>query len=406
MPLSRSHITRIAGTTLAALIAAACTESIPPVAVATIQLGPGFDSLEVGQTKSNWMLILRDAAGQEIHGRPVTWGSSDHGIATVDATSGTVTAVAIGQADITVRTGAASATSVIKVITPVLSIVATPDSFDLPLTTTRAINVALVGPAGIAITNRVITWASSSPSIAVVSPSGVVTAVSQGTATIVISAGTKQATVRVRVVAEPVVSVRLSPNQSNHVLRLTQSKQLGAECLNATQQVLPGRTITWNSSNPLVATVSNGLVTAVATGQTTITATCENALPNQSVSASTSVIVTLIPVSSVTISPAAGLSLVRGNSGQLSLTARDSAGNVLSTQGRTVTWQSDNLPIAQVSPQGVVFGNSFGTAQVTVNVTDPGGVPSVTSAPVPIDVHAFLSAMTFAPRRRASTGSN
>jgi len=387
--------------TLAALIAAACTESIPPVAVATIQLGPGFDSLEVGQTKSNWVLTLRDAAGQEIHGRPVTWVSSDQAIATVDPTSGTVTAVANGQVDITVRAGVALATSVIKVITPILSIVATPDSFDLPLTTTRTINVALVGPAGVAINNRAITWASSSPSIAVVSASGVVTAVSQGTATIVISAGTKQASVRVRVVSEPVVSVRLTPNQSNHVLRITQSKQLSAECLNATQQVLPGRTITWNSSNPLVATVNNGLVTAIATGQTTITATCETA------NASTTFIVTLVPVSSVTISPAAGLSLVRGNSGQLSFTARDSAGNVLSTQGRTVTWQSDNLPIATVSPQGVVFGNSNGTAQVTVNVTDPGGIPSVTSPPVPIDIHNFLSAMTFdALRRRASTGSN
>lgn len=392
--------------TLAALIAAACTESVPPVPIATIQLGPQFDSLEVGATKTDWVVILRDAAGQEITGRPLSWESNNLGVATVDASTGVVTGISNGLADITVRSGGKSASSTVRVITPVLSIVATPDSFDLPLTQTRTINVALVGPGGVAVTGRVITWASSSPGVAVVSATGVVTAVGQGTATIVISAGTRQANVRVRVVAEPAISVRLTPNQSNHVLRLTQTKQLTAECLNASQQVLTGRPITWNSSNPLVATVSNGLVTANATGQTTITATCENT-GGSNVSASTTFIVTLVPVSSVTISPASGLSLVRGTSGQLSFTARDSAGNVLSTQGRTVTWQSDNLPIATVSPQGVVQGVNFGAAQVTVNVTDPGGVPSVTSAPVPIDVHAFFSSMTFdAPRRRVATGSN
>jgi uncharacterized protein YjdB len=407
MPSSRSHITRVAGLALAALVAAACTEAIPPVPIASIQLGPAFDSLEVGATKMNWLVILRDAAGQEITGRPLTWESNNSGVATVDASSGAVTGVSNGLADITVRSGGKSAASLIRVITPVLSIVVTPDSFDLPLTSTRTINVALVGPGGVAVTGRVITWASSSPGIAVVSASGVVTAVSQGTATIVVSAGTKQANVRVRVVAEPATSVRITPNQSNHVLRLTQSKQLTAECLNASQQVLQGRQINWNSSNPLVATVSNaGLVTASTTGQATITATCENAT-GSNVSASTQFIVTLVPVSSVTITPAAGLSLVRGTAGQLAVTARDSAGNVLTTQGRTVTWQSDNIPVATVSTQGVVQGVNFGTAQVTVTVTDPGGVPSVTSAPVPIDVHAFFSAAPFdASRRGHAAGLN
>ena len=403
MPSSRSHITRVAAFSLAALVAAACTEATPPVPIASIQLSPGFDSIEIGATYTGWTVTLRDANGVEITGRPLTWSSNNLAVATIDASSGTVTGVGAGQSAITVTAGGKVAQSTIKVLLPILSIVATPDSFDLPLTSTRTINVSLVGPDGVALTNRLITWSSSSPNIAVVSTTGLVTAVSQGTATIVIRAGSKQANVRVRVVAEPATSVRITPNQANHVLRLTQSKQLTAECLNASQQVLTGRTITWNSSNPLVATVSNsGLVTANATGQATITATCENTT-GSNVSASTQFIVTLVPVTSVTISPQS-MSLVRGTQGQLTLTARDSAGNVLSTQGRTVNWLSDNIPVATVSTQGVVQAVNFGTANITVSVTDPGGSP-VTSAPVPVDVHAFLTAWSFeAPRRTVNAG--
>jgi uncharacterized protein YjdB len=266
-----------------------------------------------------------------------------------------------------------------KVLEPVLSIVATPDSFDLPLTMTRAINVSVVGPGGKALTNRAITWSTSNTSVAVVSATGVVTSVSPGTVSIVIAAGQLQKTVRVRVVSEPVTSVRILPNQSVHVVRIGQSKQLSAECLNASQQVLTGRTITWNSSNPVVATVnSSGLVTSQSLGSVTVTATCET------VSANVTVQVTPVPVATVSISPQ-GMTLVDNTQGQLLVTARDSANNILSLQGRNVVWTSDNQPVATVSAQGVVTASNPGTANVQVSVD---GVASqsvtITVTPVPV----------------------
>jgi uncharacterized protein YjdB len=216
--------------------------------------------------------------------------------------------------------------------------------------------------------------------------------VSIGTTTITVRAGTKQATVRVRVVGEPVNSVRISPQQSVHVIRIGQTKQLSAECLNATQQVLTGRTITWNSNNPVIASVSStGLVSGNALGQATITATCDN-----TVNASTIAQITPIPVSSVTITPGS-LSIAQGTQGQLLVTARDSANNVLSLQGRQVIWTSNNNPVAVVSTQGVVSGVSIGTAQVEVSVD------GVVSAPITVDVHAFLSAATESPAADSSS---
>lgn len=380
-----------------ALALAACTTATDPTPIATITLLPGIDSIEVGQTYNGWVVTVKDAAGVTLTGRRLTWESSNTAVATVDANTGVVTGVsAPSEAFITVTGEGKVAQSRIKVIRAIQAIVATPDSFDLALTTSRTIGVQLVGTDGVAIIDRLITWSSANPGIAVVSGAGLVTAVSQGTTSILIDAGTKRKTVRVRVVAEPVASVRITPLGSAHIVRLSQSRQFAAECLNAAQQVLSGRTITWNSSNPLVGSVSgSGLVTASALGTTRITATCDNA-----VNAFTDITVTPIPVSSVTISPPGAVMHLNqpgpNPQTQLLATAKDSAGNTLSLQGRQVVWFSNNIPVADVSAAGVVTGKTIGSAQITVTVD------GVTSAPVPIDVQAFfsLSSAFDTPRRR------
>lgn len=381
MPSLRSILQGATCLTLGVAVATSCTTDADLTPIATISLQPSSDSVELGQTYNNWVVTLKDAGGLTLAPRPLTWESNNPTVATIDANTGMVTAVGGGGTTlITVRAEGKFAQASIKVLTPIVSIVVAPDSFDLPLTTTRAIPVQLVGPNGVAITDRLIEWSSSNLGVAVVSTSGVVTPVSQGTSTITIKAGTKQATARVRVVGEPVASVRITPQQTVQIVRLGQTKQLTAECLNAAQQVLPGRIITWNSNNPVVATVSGtGLVSGLALGSASITATCDG-----TVNGSVTVQVTLVPVSTVSISPN-GLSMTPGSQGQLSVTARDSANNVLSLQGRQVTWTSNNIPVAQVSPQGVVTSGSVGAAQITVSVDN------VSSAPVTVDVRASLS---------------
>ena len=398
MPSRKTLLASAACLTMGALFTSACTEATDPVPIASIQLQPGLDSLEIGGTYGFWIVTLRNPLGETIlEKRKLTWESQNPTVAAIDSTTGIVTALQPGESLITVRGEGKFAQATIRVIQPVLSIVATPDSFDLPLSTSRQLTVQLVGPGGVALTNRQITYSSSSPNIAVVSAGGLVTSVSAGTTTIHIGAGGQVATVRVRVVSEPVTSVRITPQGSNHILRVTHTRQFAAECLSATQQVLTGRTITWNSSNPIAATVSgNGLVTALAVGTSTVSATCNNVSSNP-VSASVTITVTPIPVSTVTISPQGGLALSLNQpgplpQGQLLATARDSAGNVLSLQGRSVVWFTDNEPVARVSNTGVVTGASIGFAQVHV------AVDQVPSAPVPVTVSAFFSVLPEASR--------
>src|SRR6185312_4811805 len=150
----------------------------------------------------------------------------------------------------------------------------------------------------------------------------------------------------VTVTAPAVASVSVSPNSAT--LRVSNTSQLTATVRDAGGNVLTGHTVTWSSSATAAATVSaSGLVTAVAPGSATITATSDGKSGTSTIS------VTLVPVSSVTVSPKSD-TLAVGANAQLSATLKDSTGKVLA--GRTITWATSSPSVATVTTSGMVTG--------------------------------------------------
>ena len=80
-------------------IAKGSTTAAVVAAVASITLSPASSSREPGQTQQ-FAAVVRDAAGNEITGRALTWASSNSSVASVDP-SGLVTALTPGTATIT-----------------------------------------------------------------------------------------------------------------------------------------------------------------------------------------------------------------------------------------------------------------------------------------------------------------
>jgi len=121
-------------------------------------------------------------------------------------------------------------------------------------------------------TNKNVTWNSSNANIATVSTNGTVTGVSVGNVTITVTTvdGGKTASCEVTVspVEIPLTGVSLNKGSTSLVFGGTETLTATITPLNATNQNL-----TWESSNPEVATVENGLITAVSTGTATITVT-------------------------------------------------------------------------------------------------------------------------------------
>src|SRR5207253_7486565 len=102
----------------------------------------------------------------------------------------------------------------------------------------------------------------------------------------------------VRVTSIPVSIVTVAPASAS--VLVGQLLQLSATTADSAGNVLSGRTVTWASSNTVVATVSStGLLTGMATGTATITATSEGT------SGTAAVTVTVAPVATVGVSPGA-----------------------------------------------------------------------------------------------------
>jgi len=253
---------------------ASCGDVGPNTAsVATVSVTPATLGLTVGQT-GQLTATARDAAGNALTGRAITWASAAPAVATVDGT-GLVTAAAVGTATITATSETKSGTAQVTVSpVPVASVTVTPDHLGLTVGQQGQLTATPRDAAGNPLSGRAITWVSDAPAVATVDNTGRVTAAVVGTATITATSETKSGTAQVTVSPLPVASVTVTPDHLD--LTVGQQGQLTATPRDAAGNPLSGRAVSWGSLAPSVATVdATGLVTAVATGTTTVSATSE-----------------------------------------------------------------------------------------------------------------------------------
>lgn len=252
---------------------------------------------------------------------------------------------------------------------PIASIAVSPSNASLIAGETQQLAATLLDNSGKALSGRTITWSSSNPAVAAVTSGGLVATIAAGgPITITASSGGKSGTASINVLAA-IASVTVTPPTLS--VAPGASAQLTATPRDASGNPINGRSTSWSSSNPAVATVSaSGVVTGVAVGSAvTITASSEGKSGTASVSV-------FVPVASVVVAPAAS-ALAVGSSLQLTATPRDANNNTLS--GRVVTWLSGNPAVASVSNSGLITGVSVG-GPVTITASSEGrnGFASVT----------------------------
>jgi uncharacterized protein YjdB len=228
------------------------------------------------------------------------------------------------------------------------------------------------------ILNQPVAWSTSSTTVATVSASGLVTAISVGTADIIATRGGKSGSATLTVLAAaPVASVSVALAKSS--LSVGQTTQATDTTRDSTNNVLTGSVVTWSTGNANVASVNStsGLVSAVGAGSTTITATSEGVTGTASLSVTTT---TPVAVASVSVSPSSSSFLV-GAAVQLSATTLDANGNVLT--GRVITWSSANTSIASVNSTGLVTAIVVGSATITATSEGQSGSATVNVQALP-----------------------
>ena len=244
--------------------------SLASVNVESVTLSDTTVELNVDGTKQ----LTATINPASVTGKTVAWESSAPTVATVDNT-GKITAVSVGTATITATVDGKSATCTVtvKAATPtqVESVTLSDTAVELNVDGTKQLT-ATINPAS--VTGKTVTWESSAPTVATIDNTGKITAVGVGTATITATVDGKSATCAVTVKAATptqVESVTLSDTAVE--LNVDGTKQLTATINPAS---VTGKTVTWESSAPTVATIDNtGKITAVGVGTATITATVD-----------------------------------------------------------------------------------------------------------------------------------
>lgn len=276
-----------------------------------------------------------------------TWGSGNTGVALIGSTTGIVTGVALGTSMITYSVGSGCSAYIVVTVTSSPAVITGTASLCQGATSTLSASIS----GG--------SWISGNAAVATVgSSSGVVSAISPGTALITYSFGGGCN-------ATTVVTVNPAPNN------ITGTLEVCAGSITTVYNTTPGGT--WSSSNIFVANVtSSGIVTGISSGNTVISYTVPGGCYTTAV-----VTVDALPA------PITGSS---GTCEGLTATLSDiTPGGV---------WSSSNPVIASISSSGVVTGNTAGV--VTISYTLPTGCAAtltynVNSAPGVITPHTVCA---------------
>ena len=294
-----------------------------------------------------------------------TWTTSDASIAKVGETSGIVTGVSAGSADVTATGVKGEGVKTIKVIVAEPGdVVVTPASFDVKVDEEKSLTVTC-DPE-----DKITKWASDKPEIATVTTNGKVRGVKPGTATITATAQSGKSTASSVTVNKSVVTL----DKTEITL-----KPAATATVKAASDI--SESVSFVSDNEKVAKVNaaTGEITALAAGKTNITATGARG------EGTASCTVTVETPKAVTVLPPT-LSIEIGKTGTVitsydtyeTVTWSTSDGTVATVKDGTVT--AVKAGIAVITATGKLSGNNAGC---TVTVTDPE-TPAPTPTPTPV----------------------
>jgi trimeric autotransporter adhesin len=280
----------------------------------------------------------------------VTWSSSTTATATVDVT-GMVNAVAAGSTNISAGFAGVSQSTALTVTAPtIVSIAVTPVGQTLGIGISQQyVATATYSDGSSSDLSSGVTWISSTPSVATVTASGVITTVAAGSTNITATLGALTDSSSLTVVA-------VSPAVQSIAAGTTLQFSAVGSFDDGSTQLLTN--LTWSSSTLGVATVDAlGVVTGVGPGTSTIT------VNSGSVSGTASLTVTGATLVSLAVTPA-NSTMAIGTTKQFTATGTFSDS---STQDITasVVWTSSNPVAATINAQGLATSAVNGSTTIT-----------------------------------------
>lgn len=214
---------------------------------------------------------LLDKKGQPMETGSPSFSSSKTSVVAVDS-SGRLVANGEGKAIVTASYEKLSVQVAVEVV-DVKEIEVSPISvpliaplgtqFPLQATSRDSKNKPVVAP---------LTWTSTNPKVAAVSPEGVVTSQAPGTTTVIARLGDLQAACEIRVIPQEIARVEIRP--ATAIVKVGDTQRFEVIAYGPDGKSIEGAAAIFRSSDPSVATVDPlGKASGIATGTATIRAT-------------------------------------------------------------------------------------------------------------------------------------
>ena len=353
----------IAVFSLAACDNAPVAPTLVAPAVTTVSINVTAAQIEVGRTITITPTV-KDQRDSVMTGRTVLWQSFNTSVATVS--NGVVIGVSKGQATVTATVEGKTASAIIFVTDASVASATVTAPVPSPFFVGQSVQATatLRDLTNNVLTNYAVTWTSSNPSVANVSPLGLITATSAGVATITASASGKSATLIVTTSLVPVSTVTLAtlkPAQIGRSIQLSSVLRSASGATLTTDQ----RVISWASTDNIVASVSStGVLTGISAGSTVITCVVEGKVGVLNITVGET------GIQYLRVSPDSA-SIRVGNTLQFTVQAFDVDSVVLGAaalNGRMPTWTSSDLSKAVVTTNGLVIAASVGTSDIIASI--------------------------------------
>lgn len=310
--------------------------------------------------------------------KTVKWQSSDSNIVEVDEKTGMVTAIAVGEAIVTVisndnpKVSADCLVTVSDNLVDVTGIAFTSDEITIYKGSGELLEV-VVSPED--AKTPILKFSSSNNNIVKVNDIGYVTGVAVGSATVMVQTedGKFSDTIKVNVksggegsggstIINP-TGLKFGADSIDIVVNTTQNLAVTFIPSNATNTAL-----LWASTDTSVVKVENGAVTGLKVGKAQVKATTVN---NITATIDVNVIPASIKVTGLTVEPTS-VTLKKGGTKQITAKVQpDNASN------KEVTYTSSDTKIATVSENGLIKAIAKGTATITVKTKDQGKTATV-----------------------------
>ena len=328
----------------------------------------------------SYEIIIGNTATLEVTGGlgsgALSFESSDSGIASVSAT-GEVTAVAVGSATITATKASdstyseATATTEVVVI-PKLEQIISFGSESYSVIITNELDISIDGGAG----SGAVTYSSSDESIATISSSGILSAISVGTVTVTATKAEDstyaEATAQTTVEVTPKLGQSITFGEDSYTIVVGNSQTIAASGG-------PGiGEISYASSDPSIATVDGGgLVTGLNIGAVTVTAVKAADSTYAEATASTSVTISDLLEQTISFS-SDSYTLMVGDTQTITASGGEGTG--------AITYSSADETVATISAEGLVTAVSAGSTTITaVKAADQLYAETFTTATISVE---------------------